>query len=149
MSPAKPTAQDEANFMEDLLSGIDASFFDAVPSPDPISKKQPEKLTTPYKRPKITPINNTNQPIMKDCKANQCETTKSVRDVDMDALLEGAEAWDWDDMEEDFLSPSKRRKAKVRINLRKLHNCCLLSYRSMTKQGKKKKLHSRDVQYCQ
>ena len=53
MSPAKPTAQDEVNFMEDLLSGIDASFFDAVPSPDPISKKQPEKLTTPYKRPKI------------------------------------------------------------------------------------------------
>ena len=28
-----------------------------------------------------------------------------------------AEDWDWGDMEEDFLSPSKRRRTKVRTKL--------------------------------
>ena len=34
MATSKHTEAEESAFMDDLLAGIDASFFDAVPSPD-------------------------------------------------------------------------------------------------------------------
>jgi DNA replication ATP-dependent helicase Dna2 len=43
MPPAKPSAKEEADFMNDLLSGIDDSFFNARPSPSP----SPQKLLRP------------------------------------------------------------------------------------------------------
>lgn len=40
MAPFQHTEADETAFMADLLSGIDDSFFDAVPSPDQPSKSR-------------------------------------------------------------------------------------------------------------
>jgi hypothetical protein len=36
----------------------------------------------------------------------------SSEDVDMEALVHGAEDWDWGDMEADFLTPKKDRTVK-------------------------------------
>ncbi|KAH8109923.1 Dna2-domain-containing protein [Phellopilus nigrolimitatus] len=94
MTYAKPTVQDEASFMEGLLSGIDSSFFDAVPSPDPTPKK-PQCTTT---IPRCT---------------GSPSPQKLEGDVDLGALLEGAEDWDWDDMNDDLFS-SVEDKSVVR-----------------------------------
>lgn len=80
--------------MDDLLSGLNDSFFDAVPSPDP----SPVKPKTNAAR--ILPITP----------KRESSLAMSVEDVDMTALMEGAENWDWDDMEADFLTPKKKQR---------------------------------------
>ena len=54
MSPSKPTEAEAAAFMADLLSGLDDSFFDAVPSPD-----QPTRTRkgSPYRSPCVSITN--------------------------------------------------------------------------------------------
>lgn len=92
--------------MDDLLTGLNDSFFDAVPSPDPSPvKPKPVIQRTPLKskskiRPKLEPKT---EPLV-----------ASVGDVDMAALVDGAESWDWDDMELDFLTPKKERGGKTK-----------------------------------
>ena len=67
----------EAHFMDDLLSGLDDSFFNAAPSPCP----------SPHKGNAV------------------------ASDLDIIALTDGAENWDWDDMELDLLTPTERKTA--------------------------------------
>ena len=83
MPPATHSSSEEDAFMEGLLSGLDDSFFSAVPSPDPSPVKRPIK--------------------------------QSTVDVDIAALVDGAENWDWDDMESDFLTPKKNRGTKNNV----------------------------------
>ena len=101
MSSTKPSAQDEAQFMELLLSGIDASIFDGAPSPDPT----PKKRKTGTARTNATPVKRENhaQP-----EKRTAEKENIFREEDIAALLEGAEDWDWDDI----LTPP-RKKPKV------------------------------------
>lgn len=88
--------------MADLLAGIDDSFFNAVPTPDPTPKKKPLEASrvtagTSVPQPKLAPENR-NAPSVPETHAN---------DDDFDQLLAGAEDWDWNDMNDDFLSPKK------------------------------------------
>ncbi|KAJ7134639.1 Dna2-domain-containing protein [Mycena epipterygia] len=102
MPPAMPTAAEEAEFMKSLLSDMDNSFWSAVPTPDPSPAKPPAEsshskkppITTPTKPPRKAP-NVQPKPVYPG-------------DVDMAALLDGAEDWDWSDMNSDFMSPVKK-----------------------------------------
>ena len=67
----------DADFMDDLVSGLDESFFNAAPSSSP------------------SPQNN----------------NTVANDVDIIGLTDGAENWNWDDMESDILTPTKSRTA--------------------------------------
>ncbi|KAJ7095853.1 DNA replication factor Dna2-domain-containing protein [Mycena belliarum] len=102
-----PTAAEEAEFMKSLLSDMDESFWNAVPTPDPTPVKPPlaesslaNKFITPTKPSRRTP-----------CVASHPESI-SAGDVDMATLLDGAEDWDWSDMNSDFISPVKKSPKK-------------------------------------
>jgi DNA replication ATP-dependent helicase Dna2 len=101
MPPATHTAAEEDDFMTGLLFGLNDSFFNAQPSPDP-SPVKPARRFTPLK-PKPRPVPSFAAPI--------------TDDVDMAALVDGAENWDWDDMESDFLTPKKHQKTKVGVDV--------------------------------
>ncbi|KAG6829909.1 hypothetical protein H0H87_009811 [Tephrocybe sp. NHM501043] len=95
MPPTTPSAVEEAAFMTDILNNLDDSFWNAVPTPDPSPQK---------------PIPNRNlTPRRQAGKAAAPSPSKvfSAGDVDMAALLEGAEDWDWDDTTSEFLTPKK------------------------------------------
>lgn len=99
-SLATPT--DEDAFMVSLLSGLNDSFFDAVPSPDP----SPVKVKLPESKEKIAPAADT----------LPAASYVAGDDVDIAALTQGAEDWNWDDMESDFLTPKKDKEKKVQSN---------------------------------
>lgn len=100
MAAAIHTSAEDA-FMADILNTISDDFFNAVPSPDPSPKKRAITKAKPQligRRPQ---------------KPNDILTSKfcvAEEDVDMAALVHGAQDWDWGDMEADFLSPKKARK---------------------------------------
>ncbi len=78
--------------MQDLLSGLDDSFWNASPTPDPSPAKPKQKTTRiihEEKRPSTPP--------------------KPTGALNLAELLEGAEDWDFSD---DFLTPKKEVKKK-------------------------------------
>lgn len=112
MPPVTHSANEEAAFMADLLVDLDDTFWNAVPTPDPSPKKPaPSWLTTPKRHPRNQPSDSLS------CTTSAPSPSKifSAGDVDMTALLEGAEDWDWDDSNSDVLTPknSPRKKAQV------------------------------------
>ncbi|KAF7346336.1 DNA replication helicase [Mycena sanguinolenta] len=88
MPPKMHTAEEEAEFMKNLLAGLDEddSFWNAVPSPNSTPAKPPPAL--PRTNASISTPNDTDQ---------TSEYNK------------GAEDWDWSDMNADFMSPAKNR----------------------------------------
>ncbi|KAI0339345.1 Dna2-domain-containing protein [Trametopsis cervina] len=110
MSPKKHSEMEESAFMADLLAGIDDSFFDAVPSPD----RSVRTLRTPVKssrsshsvsRSSLIEVKCTvGTPTKPKLKTGEHESVENIQ-----ALLEGAEHWDWDDMNSDFMTPQKRK----------------------------------------
>ncbi|THH05716.1 hypothetical protein EW145_g4595 [Phellinidium pouzarii] len=104
MAYAKPSAQEEASFMEDLLSGIDSSFFDAMPSPDPTPQKNKERSTRSNA--------GTDQQKQTTDLSTEARTARKDLSFDMAALLEGAEDWDWNDMYDDLHFPERNSTAK-------------------------------------
>lgn len=120
-----PKAKDEDAFMADLLSGLEDSFFNAVPTPDPIPKKKhpvasgaaAATSTTRLVEQRKTPVTQGNQ-----------SSISQANEENLDQLLEGAEGWDWNDMDDDFLSPKKvsprkasPKKIKSTVRLLSLH----------------------------
>jgi len=107
MSPsAKPSQQEEDDFIRILLDGIDETFFDVAPSP-------PRK---PSPKAQVTATNDASfQEEIKqessDVKLDNSDTyggykaadpvvrSVAVEDVDLEALCEGADEWDWGDMD--------------------------------------------------
>ncbi|PSR81326.1 hypothetical protein PHLCEN_2v6405 [Hermanssonia centrifuga] len=113
MPPARHTAQEEAVFMADLLSGLDSSMFSAGPSPD-----RPRKSSGPlripksplrhiYKTPTKPKLVKSGAPLVFPQPAEPKLQSLASHDEDIAQLLDGAEAWDWDDMYSDFLTPKK------------------------------------------
>ncbi|EKM53179.1 uncharacterized protein PHACADRAFT_147492 [Phanerochaete carnosa HHB-10118-sp] len=111
MPPTRPTDAEEADFMHELLAGIDDSIFDAIPSPDQPRKRVPSKtkvqlspVRCAFKTPKkqrhgrVATPKNTRSP---------AQSKENGQAEDLAALLEGAEDWDWEDMHADFLTPKK------------------------------------------
>ena len=134
MAPVKHSAKDEDAFMANLLAGIDNSILDASPFPNPPTSRNRKLYSTPTKSKRATPYDR--KPISSlsrtssgesqkssDADDSQAETLISNYDhadttnqtlvyFDVSGLLDGAEDWDWDDMN-DFLSPNKRSPKKV------------------------------------
>ncbi|KAK0443455.1 AAA domain-containing protein [Armillaria borealis] len=111
MPPAKHTANEEDAFMQDLLSGLDDSFWNASPTPDPSPAKPKQKTTRlkqEEKRPSTPP-----KPV-------------SAQNLNLSELLEGAEDWDFSD---DFLTPKKEVKKKE-IPLKSLQPPAQRSFKS-------------------
>lgn len=117
---------DDSAFMEELLSGIDASFFDAdLSSPDRPSAVHGGNLNTGsrytslLKTPTKTrgPKEASRSPYARKCAP--LEHLPSLHQEDVGDLLVGAEDWDWDDMNSDFMTPQKNKKVVnlVRYNL--------------------------------
>ncbi|KAF8066980.1 AAA domain-containing protein [Lyophyllum atratum] len=111
MPPATHSADAEAAFMADLLVDLDDSFWNAVPTPDSSPKKSaPIQVFTPRRR---DARNIAGEP-----RAPSPSKVFSAGVVDMAALLEGAENWDWDDMNSDIITPKKSpRKSKTKSNV--------------------------------
>lgn len=103
--------------MQDLLAGIDDSFFNAVPSPDPPRKRvsstkiQLSPVRCLFKTPKKNRDSRVVSPL-----AHHSSAQKNNDDAENIAfLLEGAEDWDWDDMNADFLTPKKATPRKHKV----------------------------------
>ncbi|EJD05682.1 Dna2-domain-containing protein [Fomitiporia mediterranea MF3/22] len=105
MPSSRHSAQDEAVFMQELLSGVDSSFFDAVPSPDPTPKKR-KRPTEELSENKHLSGQKENANVVFES-AKKKPRALGSQDYDIAALLEGAEDWDWDDM----LSPVRKKPA--------------------------------------
>lgn len=97
---------DELSFMNGLLAGIDNSFFDAVPSPDPSPKKIKASAKSCAK-PAGIECNSSSPNVKGTTKSNE------VTESDLASLLEGAENWDWNDMELDACSVNNPKKVYV------------------------------------
>ncbi|KAJ7505308.1 DNA replication factor Dna2-domain-containing protein [Mycena galericulata] len=108
MPPTTRTAAEEAEFMKTLLSDLDDSFWNAAPTPDTSPAKPPPSESSHLKAPPITPLRPPR-------KASPAAKPLTPGDVDMAALLEGAEDWDWSDMNSDFLSPAKKSPPKKSV----------------------------------
>lgn len=81
----KTAAKDEAIFLDNLLSGLDAR--------EPRVERVTRRVESPAKM----------------RKASCVERSASLKenDGDLAMLLDGAETWDWTDMEADFVTPKK------------------------------------------
>lgn len=95
--------------MKDLMSSLDDTFWNAVPSPNPSPvKPRPE---TRVQTPKRAAVRGQTTP----CKHTKPHSPTPNLDADIAALLEGAEDWDLD-MDSFVLTPKKEvAKAKVSI----------------------------------
>jgi DNA replication ATP-dependent helicase Dna2 len=119
MPPTSHNAKDEDSFMADLLEGLDDSFWNAVPTPDPSPiKPAPSRhpITSQPKKP-LSKLKFSPKPLTSRAALPSPSKVFSAGDVDISALLEGAEDWDWDDMNSDLLTPKKdspRKAVKVR-----------------------------------
>ncbi|KAF8581905.1 Dna2-domain-containing protein [Ramaria rubella] len=112
--PAKPTKKEEEEFMKILFDNID-NFFSVVPSSPP----PPTTLVNYVARPNIKYAGNVSeQTLPSGNKEKHTEMTDispepfgratsavpptlDARDIDMDALCDGAEDWDWKEMDID------------------------------------------------
>ncbi|KAJ7644148.1 Dna2-domain-containing protein [Roridomyces roridus] len=100
MPPAARTAAEEAEFMKGLLADLD----DTMDAPPPTTPAKPLPARSCSHALPATPTKlSSHKPAPKPL---------TPGDVDMTALLEGAEDWDWSDMHADFLSPVKKSPLK-------------------------------------
>lgn len=97
--------------MQSILSGLDDTLSSNPPATPPKTKKPKkvervlDKVKTPNKTPKKIKIEDTLPTIP------AARVSASQEDLDMAALLEGAEDWDWSDMN-DFMTPKKSASPK-------------------------------------
>ncbi|KAF9458560.1 DNA replication factor Dna2-domain-containing protein [Collybia nuda] len=111
MPPTSHSAKDEDDFMAGLLGDLDDSFSNVVPSLNPSPVKP-----APASRPPITPQKQVPKILLKHTQLRTIVPSPSkvfsAGDVDISALLEGAEDWDWDDMNSDLPTPKKASPRK-------------------------------------
>ncbi|KAH7929561.1 Dna2-domain-containing protein [Leucogyrophana mollusca] len=126
MPPTTPLTVDEDDFMNSLLSGLGSSIHAESSKHQPQSQhiKSPVKISQNKRR-----LSDTSHPRKRHCDTppdldvvalldgaenwdwKEMEvgflTPKKVQEYDLAGLLDGAEDWDWEDMEADFLTPKK------------------------------------------
>jgi DNA replication ATP-dependent helicase Dna2 len=113
MPSAKPSEKEEAAFMNDLFSSLDDSFWNAAPSPErplkisSLDGYKPKDLTI------VTPIKVNSLQSHKPFLQRLGTKELSGDNVNMTELLNGAEHWNWQDMESDFLTPKKKTSTRI------------------------------------
>lgn len=119
MDPTARTPDDESAFMAALLSGMDTSLPTHVrDGPKSSSREKPIKrqpqLTVQTTAIVSTPSKKKHSPKSAPRSARRhASPSKSPRKEELSALLDGAEDWDWDDMNSDFLTPKKPKAEPV------------------------------------
>lgn len=118
MPPVKHTEAEESDFLHSLFSELDSA-----PVPGPSSSPSRRRVNTPPKP--RTPLraskfngspHGVSAKHAPKAESPKCKNTVyAATDVDFDALMEGAEDWDWDDMNSDFLTPRKSSPVKPKV----------------------------------
>ncbi|KAF9222302.1 Dna2-domain-containing protein [Gyrodon lividus] len=93
MEISKPSTREEEDFLDNLLSGLDSS-----------------KSTGNTSRPAESPLKHKRRASCTDIQPVSQENYDS-NDTDLSMLLDGAESWDWGDMEADFMTPKKNKSS--------------------------------------
>ncbi|PIL27261.1 hypothetical protein GSI_10406 [Ganoderma sinense ZZ0214-1] len=116
MPPSRHSEAEESDFLDSLLLELDSST--AIPH---TSASPTRPRVTPLFPPR-TPVraNKTTSPSKRTPKTHGIKSSGHVHEVgaypvesvDIDALLDGAEDWDWDDMNSDFMTPRKSSPVK-------------------------------------
>lgn len=107
MPPIRPSSREEADFMNNLLASLDDGVTQSTNQMPARPPREKGKFATPKSTPKKgrTP-----------CKHTRTSPSKvfSAGDIDLEALLDGAEDWDLD-MESYVLTPKKNEGQKVAL----------------------------------
>ena len=114
--PAKPTTREEDIFMKALLNDLDGHFlqFNATPCDTTPAKNATRHSAKPTENPfHDALVNKPSASIAEQSEAGglmslpsgQSNKTVDIKDVDMDALCDGADDWDWQDDIDDSVNP--------------------------------------------
>lgn len=90
----KHATVEETDFLNNLLSGLDGA--------EPVEAKQVARSTG-------SPTN-----ARRHANTENVDSSKGILDADMLMLLDGAETWDWTDMEADFITPKKHKSSPTK-----------------------------------
>ncbi|KAI5995328.1 Dna2-domain-containing protein [Pisolithus orientalis] len=96
----KHATVEETDFLNNLLSGLDGA--------EPVEAKQVARSTG-------SPTN-----ARRHANTENVDSSKGILDADMLMLLDGAETWDWTDMEADFITPKKHKSRCTRCVVRSI-----------------------------
>lgn len=110
---SKISQQDETDFMHSLLRGLD-NTFSSVPPWTPSKSKKPKKVERVLDM-KVPSFKAPNKADGKDTLPDIAPTSATApqEEIDMNALLEGAEDWDWSDMLTPKKAASSPKKPKL------------------------------------
>ncbi|KAI1798471.1 Dna2-domain-containing protein [Ganoderma leucocontextum] len=114
MPPSRHSEAEESNFLDSLFLELDSTT--PIPHTSPTRRR-----VTPFPPPR-TPVraNRTRTPSKKTPNTHVVKASNNANravihaaeSIDIDALLDGAEDWDWDDMNSDFMTPRKSSPVK-------------------------------------
>ena len=119
MPPVFRSEVEESNLLDDIFAELDSVAPGGLPSP------QRRRVTTVATGLPRTPSRA--KKLAKSPIASRCHDFKyaspqqrrlvvhAVEHVDVDALVYGAEDWDWDDMNSDFMTPKKSSPVKPKV----------------------------------
>lgn len=117
MPPVVHTEAEESDFLSSLFSEIDSA-----PIPAPASSPTRRRAAAPQPRTPLRASRFNGSPHGVQAKhAPQADSPKfrhtvyAAQDVDFDALMDGVDDWDWDEMKSDFLTPHKSSPVKAKV----------------------------------
>ncbi|KAG7095095.1 hypothetical protein E1B28_005882 [Marasmius oreades] len=111
MPPINPTKAEEADFMKNLLAGLDDSFWNAVPTPDPSPTKKNKEATGNLPR---TPVKGSKHTCSQSTPILSKSSPSKLQDSAAEELMKGVEGWDWDMNYE--ISPKKPSPKKSKVS---------------------------------
>lgn len=122
MPPVTRTEREEADFMNELLNGAIGSFSGAKSSRASVDNERQPTLKQMASKPKDVSNITANATLQDNMDVLVVPKTPvkahRIQDVNISQLMEGAEDWDWDDMNADFLSPKRL------VSPKKAVSCC-------------------------
>ncbi|KAH9914176.1 Dna2-domain-containing protein [Epithele typhae] len=103
MPPKARSDAEEASFLDGLLSELDSNAPPPARAASPMRRRVTTASEPTPRTPRRAPQSTRGAPT-----PQATQRAKNVAEiVDMSALVDGAEDWDWDDMNDDFMSPVK------------------------------------------
>ncbi|KAH9896571.1 Dna2-domain-containing protein [Cubamyces lactineus] len=118
MPPVTRSEAEESNFLESLFAEFDSTPTVAASSASPSRSKRATgpQPRTPLRAARLdsSPRHTSKIGASNGTSARESHATHAVAfdNVDYDALMEGVEDWDWDDMNSDCMSPRKSSPVK-------------------------------------
>ena len=129
MPPIRHSEAEESNFLESLFAEFDSTPTVAASSASPSRSKRATgpQPRTPLRAARLdsSPRHTSKIGASNGTSARESHATHAVAsdNVDYDALMEGVEDWDWDDMNSDCMSPRKSSPVKPKVENRLQHLC--------------------------